>query len=417
MKSLDIKVIKKSKGSFPGKQSKRKSSKTGLFPYHKTAFAGIAIVVLAAIIIYFVLPQARAEIKLQTEPVTRDLEVRVDSREQTADASNLIVPGELWQDEITRGRKFAATGKKNIGQKASGFVYIYNFSKTTLVLKAQTTVLNVGDRQYFFVQDIGNIRPTALIGLEDQEVDRTSLIAPVPVVAAGPGPEHNLAEGTRLEITNEVFGSQPKALYAASAEGGLTGGVTREIKVVTEQDVVSSFDILNEELINETRNKLVESKPNFKLLDQATSSEIIEKYSSATPGQEVSEFESAIKVRLKALAYDETDVLKIIRERVSKLLPKNKILVSDADFRLNSQFKSIDLVSGSGILVNHFESKVIYQLDRAELLEKIKGKSPDEIRELLLSRPEIVSVDIKLYPFWVKKMPKFSRRISLQLSP
>ena len=413
MRSLDIKAPKKAKGADPVKRPQMRKSRGH---YRKTLFTGIALVVLLAVIVFYVMPQARADIKLQSEPVTRDLEVRVDSNQLIGDAANLVIPGEFLQSENTKGRKFAATGKKDVGQKASGFVYIYNFSKTTLVLKAQTTVLNVGDQQYLFVQDVGNIRPTALIGLEDQEVDRTSLIAPVPVVAAGPGPAYNLAEGARLEIMNEVFGAQPKALYAVAAERGLTGGVTREIKVVTENDILSSFDVLNQELISETRNKL-NGTPHSKLLDQAASSEIIEKYSSVVPGQEVSEFESAIKVRLKALAYDELEVLRIIRERISKLLPKNKILSSDADFRLNSRFKSIDLESGSGILTNHFESKVVYQLDRQELLEKIKGKTPDEIREILLSRPEIESVEIKLSPFWVKKMPRFSKRITLELSP
>ncbi|MDZ4244160.1 MAG: hypothetical protein U1C57_03590, partial [Candidatus Doudnabacteria bacterium] len=413
MRSFDIKAPQKAKGADPVKRPQMRKSRGH---YRKTLFTGIALVVLLAVIVFYVMPQARADIKLRTEPVTRDLEVRVDSRQQTADAANLVIPGEFLQSETTKGRKFAATGKKDVGQKASGFVYIYNFSKTTLVLKAQTTVLNVGDREYLFVQDVGNIRPTALIGLEDQEVDQTSLIAPVPVVAAGPGPAYNLAEGARIEITNEVFGAQPKALYAVAAEGGLTGGVTREIKVVTENDILSSFDILNQELINETRNELNGSKPNSKLLDKAASSEIIEKYSSASPSQEASEFESAIKVRLKALAYDESEVLRIIRERISKLLPKNKILSSDAQFRLNSQFKSIDLASGSGILTNHFEGKASYQLDKEELLEKIKGKSPDEIREILLSRPEIESVEIKLSPFWVKKMPRFGKRITLELT-
>ena len=72
-----------------------------------------------------------------------------------------------------------------------------------------------------------------------------------------------------------------------------------------------------------------------------------------------------------------------------------------------------NLELGTGVLTNHFESRIVYLVDGDELKRKVSGKSEDEIRELLLSRPEIESVDVSFSPFWVKSAPRLVNRIRI----
>ena len=94
--------------------------------------SGILILVAVAtyVLVAYVLPEARIEIQARAEPVARDFEIRVDSRLAEPDFAGAAVPGKILEEELVGSKSHASTGVRNIGRKASGFVYIYNFSKT-----------------------------------------------------------------------------------------------------------------------------------------------------------------------------------------------------------------------------------------------------------------------------------------------
>ena len=372
----------------------------------KLRLAGAVIVIIALITggLYVYLPQAAITVKARSEPVTRDFEIRVDQNLQSASSADLAIPGKIIEREVSGQKKFTATGTKNVGKTASGFVTIYNFSNTTLILKKDTTELTINGRKFFFTQDASGIRPTARIGLEDEEIDETSLVPPAPLVASAPGEEFNLPVGARLEINNFAFGAQPKILYAV-ATAGISGGSTKLAKFVTQGDIDSAYLALSRELLDESRGEILEN---------AFTSQVVEQQSESPAGTETAEFRVNMKMKIRALTYDEAQLKNIIYERIKRLLPKEKILSEDSA-RIDVKFASLDLSQGQGILQAHFEGAIVYLLDQTELLEKIRGKSADEIREIFLSKPEIDSLEVRFSPFWVKSAPKLRGKIQIQI--
>jgi hypothetical protein len=378
-------------------------------PKTATTVVGIALLVLG-LISFFVLPEARIQVTLRSEPATRDFQIHVDKSQTQVDASNLAVPAKYLEQEISGTKTFIPTGARNVGKTASGFVYIYNFAKTPLILKAQTTTLTANGHQYFFTQDVANIRPTALIGLDNPEVDPTSLIPPVPVVASGPGGEYNLPKGSRIEISNEAFGSQPKLLYAVVAED-VAGGTNQQVKIVTAGDVAASYAAVTKDLVDGARQVLVTQNPDAKLLDNAATADVLEQKTSVPAGTQADQFEATVKIKLRGLAYNDADIRDIIMQRIERLLPANKVLKKDQSTSVASNFTFVNIDQGQGTLAAHFEGEVVYRVDPQELTERVKGKNAAEIKEILLSRPEIQSAEVRFYPFWVKKAPTFSSKI------
>lgn len=432
MKSLDIRrnprrkrsaaraaviPIRIKKAKLPAVSKQRASLETAIprktWPKAIASSAGL-VVLLLVVFSVLILPEARVAVTVRGEPVTRDFEIRVDQNVSAPTPADLAIPGKIITQEISGTKTFPATGSRNIGRKASGFVTLYNFSKTPLILKAQTTVLAAAGRKYYFTQDVGNIRPTALLGLEQQEVDLTSLVAPVPVAAGAPGPEYNLPAGARLEIENQAFGKQPKLLWATVAEN-LSGGTNQEVKVASQGDIAQAYGALTKELIGTARQAVTAEKSDLKLLDNAAVAETVEQKTSVSAGADAAEFAATLKVRVSALVYDESQVRAIITERIKRLLPENKALKAGAPETLTASFVNLSLPSGQGVLAAHFEGQIIYRVNASELLAKVRGKTPEEIREILLSRPEIAAVTIKLYPFWVKRVPSFGKKVYLQI--
>ena len=389
--------------------------KLALRRWHKAA-AGLLVLAVLVLWIFgaLVLPEATVFVQARGEPVTRDFEIHVDKEALRSDTGDLVIPGTYIEKEVSGKNTFATTGTKNVGKKASGFVYIYNFSKNSMVLRAGTTVLTAGGKEYYFVQDIGNIRPTARIGLEDEEIDPSSLIAPVAVVAAAAGEQFNLPKGARLEIQNEVFGKQPRILYAVASEN-ISGGSSKQVRVATAADIEGSFTSLNSQLVGNVKAEVLAEHPGLKLRDNAAMSEILEKQTLAAEGKEISEFETSMKIRFKALAYSEEEIKKIVVERIKLLLPSDKTLDEDTQ-RVQSGFADVSLADGRGVLASHFEGHVVYKINPGDLTAKLRGHTAAEIKEILLSRPEIRSVaEIRFYPFWVKKAPKFEKNIKIQV--
>lgn len=383
-------------------------------PLRYTLLPAVVVVLILALLAVFVLPSADIIVKPRTEPVTRDLEVQVDSKVGVPDVSNLTIPGKIITDQVSVSKTYAATGVKNTGEKASGFVTLYNFSKTTLILRKGTTRLEAKGKVYYFLQDVGNIRPTGRIGA-DLEVDQSSLVDPVPIVAADSGEDSNLPAGTRFEIYNEVFGHQPQALYATNGNP-VAGGTNKQLKIVSAADIEAARQDLKDLLVSKFRESVKQKlTPDSQLSDNAFATSVVEEKIAPLVNSEAENFSLSQTANITALAYDESDVRDLIVERIVRLLPENKYLLPAQAQRLSAQFVSLDLAGGIGTLRAHFESEVRYQINADFLSRSLPGKSATQVKEILLARPEIQDVQVKLSPFWVNTVPRFGNKINFKI--
>lgn len=384
----------------------------------KFVVAPLAILVIVlGIFALYILPKAMVTVVPRTEPVTRDLEILVDSQSQSAlpDNKTYTILGKKMTEELTEAKDYPATGVKKIGEKASGFVNLYNFSKTSLILKSGTTRLEAKGKIYYFLQDIGSIRPTARIG-SDLEIDPSSLIEPVPIVAADAGEDYNLPAGTKFEVFNEVFGHQPDVLYAVNANP-IAGGTNKEVKVVSDADVKTARDDLSKIFIEKFRSLMKDKLASgFKLADHAFNIEIEQETVTPPVGTQKDQFQLSQKVKVNVLVYNESDVRDLIVDRITHLLPEEKYLLPESQQTLTADFVSLDLGAGAGTLRAHFESAIRYRIDVSFLSKSLLGKTETQVKEILLARPEVEDVKVNLWPFWVKTVPPFENKLTIEVT-
>ncbi len=370
---------------------------------------------LAVILGVFVLPAATVTITPRTEPVIRDIELQVNNSAIAPDSQNLILPGQKISEEIGGTRPYPTTGVKEVGEKASGFVTIYNFSGTTLILKKATTRLEAGGKVFYFLQDVGGIRPTSRISGSDQ-ADPATLTESVPIVAAEPGDGYNLPADTRFEIFNEVFGHQSDVLYAANSNP-VSGGTTQQIKIVSEGDIASARQAIRTELVAQLREKLTDTlTADSRLADNAFTAEVLEESLSHQVGAETAEFQLTQRLRVNALIYHESEVRQLIIDRITRLLPENKFLLPPSQEKFSADFVSIDIGGGIGTLRAHFETQARYDVNTEFLARTLRGRSASQVKEILLARPEIQDVVVEFSPGWVTSVPRYSRNFVLKLS-
>jgi hypothetical protein len=376
---------------------------------------GAVILVLVVFGLAVLLPQAQITVYARSEPIMRDLEVSVDKNTRSINSSNLTVPGIAISREISHTKNFPATGVKLAGNKATGQVQLFNFTKNTLTLRAATTTLVVDGKKYSFTKDVTGLRPTARIGQGgEQEIDQSSLIPPVSIVAQEVGANFNIGADLRLTIQNAALGQAD--VYAETA-GNITGGSSTETKVLSQADIDKATQTMQDELgplAEEELKAAGQQDVSLRILPNAVKSEVLAKTANKEVNDEVPDFDMTIIAKVTGVGFNEEDVKNLVLEKINSVLSEDKYLLEDGRQELTATFKTVNIDNGTGVLAVHFETIAAYRVENTNLSRILAGKDAVEIQEILLTKPEIDRVDVTFSPFFVKKAPRFNGKIFIK---
>lgn len=379
----------------------------------KALVGGLVFIVLAGLAVNFlILPKATVAVFPKTEPVTRDMEINISSNVKEIDAVKLAMPATKVMETVDLNEKFQSQGKKQVGNKSTGTVIIYNFTKLPINLKSSTTILTAGSKTYTLLNDVSGIKPTLYKNSKTKEVDESSLSESVQIVASGGGEDFNLPAGTRLEITNQVFGSKPQFLFAKS-NTEITGGTTRYLSTISQDDIDNAKKQLQNEALKEINDKLKGS--GLVLTEKAYTFEITQFTTDNAVGTQTSNFSAILKGQVTGMAYNEKDLSDLITARIGQTLSSNKTLQFDNSQPFAVKVKNLDTTNELATLSVHFEGQAVFNVDLPNITPELVGKSQSEVYEILRSKAEIEKVEITLAPSWQKTFPLFVSKIKLNI--
>ncbi len=366
-------------------------------------FMAICLVVLV-VLVTVILPSGSVVIYAKSQAVSRDLDVSMNSNIQTIDQRLLALPATSVSETKTVSDTFSVNGKKEVGAKAQGRIAIYNLTGSPLNLRATTTVLTVGSNSYYFTADQNGI-----VALSGPNNDSNATVADV--TAQDAGESFNLPSGTRMEITNQSFGSQPQRLYAKTITQ-VIGGSSRFVSVVSEEDLNTA----QQELVKKTVAEINENLPdNRKLVEGAYSVEITNFISDKPLDTETTSFRAEATVKITGLAFNQDDLKSVVRGRLQQNLGSDKIL-QDANLdTIINRIKTSDYSAGVVQLYIHYESKSLPVIDEQKIVEQLVGKSQQEANDILLTNQDIEKVDIRLAPTWQSTFPRLGSKIHLEI--
>jgi hypothetical protein len=367
----------------------------------------IGFVIIAALLVLalvtLILPRADIIVYAKTQSVARDIDVTVSSSITSPELSRLSLPAKKVSKIIPIEKSISTEGKKDVGSKAAGTVKIFNFTGKSLNLKAATTTLTVGTRTYVFASDQNGIKATPT---------KESSPNNAQIVATGGGEPYNLPAGTRIEISNQVFGNQPQVLYAQT-DTPIVGGSSRFISVVTDEDITKAQTTLKTQAIEELRSEL--KAQNIILPDDAFSSTLNDFTASSSVGNETPNFSVSGKVNIEGLGFDTTELVNMMRQRILSTLGAQVNLQDTSLDTIEYTIKDLNIQEGIMHLTVHYESKAIGQVSVNDLSSSISGKSKEQASEILLANDQVERVDIQLAPSWQSSIPRFKQKINIEL--
>ncbi|MDP3955171.1 MAG: hypothetical protein Q8Q15_02295 [bacterium] len=381
-------------------------------PHFSLPLPGIStlgIIILAILLIsggavwtlFWGLPRAEVIISVSSQSSDEIFELTVDPNQEVSDGTNFILPGKAIEAEASGDKSVSTTGKKTVGEKAKGEITIFNTGGTRN-LSQGTTLTGPGGLKFTLDNDVSVGSGSAVVR---KEVNAS-------ITAANIGAEYNLAGDSEFTIAN-----LDKSVIGAKSNTALSGGTSRQIQAVSEEDQKNLLASLTEDLSEKAKAELSGNIPEGKKLieESLTTKEVSRSFDKKT-GDESPDLGLSLRIKAQALTFSQDEFLKMVENRIISSVPEgyeiNKENIS-SDFEVEKQEKDGSVVFKVGV-----KAGLLPKLNLEEIVENIKGKYPDVAREYLGKLPGFAGAEINITPLLPAKimtLPRVGKNIKIEM--
>lgn len=370
---------------------------------------GLLLLGLAGVIgvsIFWILPKARVEILVSGTTIdkTKDITGFKEGTSVTDTLDKLLVK-EISQ-EISGSKSLAATGKKTVGEKAKGEVTIFNKTLNPKNFK-KGTELTSGNLKFTLEADVSIASASENVGSLTYGSSKAAVSA-IDIGTAG-----NLSPGSDFTLVD-----LPTSSYSARNDKVFSGGLSREIAVVSRDDQKQvktlALKELNEKFQVEIKQKLTNGE---KLIEKSVNTIVQKETFSKEAGEETDEVQVNLDLKINALSYNETDLNKLVEKAILQDLPENY------EFKKEDVNLIIDEISedNSGVIVfkTHIKIELLPKIETEELKNKLAGRSISEASDYLKSQANISGVGFAVtvpFPSMKQKLPLNPKNIDIRVS-
>lgn len=361
---------------------------------------GIALFIVFMVWAIWFAPHATVVITAKTTTSTVDKSVTL-KQDGKVDAANNIIKSLRQEQKKELSVDFTPTGKKKVGEKASGSMKLVRTSVSSLTITIPAgTSFSSGD--YTFV----STEPATLSGTSIGPGGVIQSSATVQVQATQVGSEYNLS--------SRSYSSNVSGFSAVGSS--MNGGSSREVTVVSAADVAKAKAKLDAQ-----KDPSLQSA--VKALFPSSSIVINESYQEArsnpTPSVAV-DHEASGTVQLKTTVtasmqgIDRSDMKQFLEDTLKKEIgsKKNQKIYNNGSNEVKfAQYSERNNAVQVRLTAN---AKIGPEIDEHKVKEQVKGRNYGDVQSSLESIEGVQDVDTKFSPFWVRTVPNNDKHISIE---
>lgn len=394
--------VRKGVGKSPTKKPQEKISIQApcvvpLLLYRRIAITFVFVVtsVLVAVL-YLSTVQAVISVKSTQESTTAELiaSVRETPKNETE------VRGTVMVSTIGKTQTFTSStdevNTKAIDDIAGGMITITNNLTFAQPLVARTR----------FLSESG-----ILFRLKESMVVPASGSVIAEVYADKPGATGNI-DPTRFTIPG-LSPARQIAVFATSDQV-FTGGV-RYVSVVSQEMIDRAVDEMNATILSEAQTALVQEVTD-EYSGSSYSSEIIQRDVSVTAQTEAESFDVTLIVKVVGVFFDRDSLSQLVTRKLYEGLGQGAEFANIDPSQMKVEIDRYNEEDKEANVHAEFSAFVITsQTNKALDVGRFVGMSEDEVRDLLVKEGIATKVDVKFFPFWVKKIPRLEDHIYIEI--
>jgi len=225
------------------------------------------------------------------------------------------------------------------------------------------------------------------------------------------GAQYVLPPGTHLTIPG-LWTEMQKYIYAESVSG-FSGG-TQIAKIVTSLDVEDAQKALEDAVFEQAKKTLKAEAGVGDDWQGVYSKKVVDKKTNTAPGQKSDQFLASVKLDVIAVFYPSLDMDALVRQRLKEGLADGRDLTNFDPSLVTYKIDSVDVANEKAKLAISAQAGTqLTQNSPALSKDAIAGLSLDEAKSKLTSVDGVDSVDIKIQPSWIGKLPSMKDHIEL----
>jgi hypothetical protein len=403
-----VRALPPAPGQVPGKPRTKSGVKVPNFNTFRkkvVLIAGGALVLIAFFVwAIFFAPHATVIISARTTDASANAKVNFVA-DGTTSLSTSTLKTLSKQQKQDANLAFDATGKKEVGEKATGTVSLSKQSLNPTVIPAGSQ-LTTGSGFVFTTNSDATI-PASTVGGSCFPTACAGSVT-VGITAAEAGAKYNGASGS--------MGGAPSGA-SASLTSTTSGGTDKTITIVTAEDVQKATEQLAGQNSDTVKKQLSDQlKTNSTVLDATFKADRSQVQSSPAVGEEASGGKAKLtgSVTYSLMGVNKTELSRYLDAYFAKQLEgKQEQRVYD-NGKDQATFTNVTEAQNgfSGNLVAN--AKVGPKIDDNAIKNAAKGKRYGDIQSNIESIPGVDNVDVKFSPFWVSSAPNDVKRISVE---
>ena len=383
---------------------------------HKKITAGICVglvlLVIAGVWAFGIVPAATITLKLET--TTGNFSENIAFTEKATDEK--VSEGKFYIQEKKIESKseveFEATGKKNVGEKASGTLTVY------YVFKAEGSIsVNAGASfTYSNLSYLANANTTITWGGKDSECKNKDddnigskgcyIYKDIAVTAAEAGAKYNISATGSGWVTNSGV--------TVASGSAMSGGSDKTVTIVQQADIDKAMKNISTENETVNKEKLYETIEGEQFeIDSSFKQTVGDPVFTPAVGQEIEDGKKAkLSVTTTATVFtvDENKLIEYITEK-AKLEDKYKIYEMNDPFVEN--FTKADSGYTGRLKTAYIAGPTISQND---VVEEVKGKGIGTAKRDLTDKFKgIKSITIDTSAPWVSSIPGNPEKITVNI--
>jgi len=344
--------------------------------------------ILFFLVSYFVFPFVNVKLIFAESEVRSSGEVKAEIGLAEIVFDELKIPANKLSKTSSIEKSGDATGTAESGEKAQGEVRITNKSDEAITLSAGTVLTNIAT-------DLEYVLKSQAVILANFDLDQ------VPVEASSFGENYNI----NGSATFVVKGYNTDSLVADSLRS-ISGGTTKQITVVSQEDINAVKTSAQEELKTEllaSLDGLISAED--KLLDGSQTFTDDEEIISVEAGDEVLDFTVQLRMTLSAVTVLNKDLNEIAQE----IIRNNENSTSEASINVeNYQLTNINISDSGATFDLTFRAGVTADIGEEEVKNAIAGKPVSDVREYLRTIDGVSESFLHYTPIYI---PFFLQRV------
>lgn len=366
----------------------------------RSLIVALVLLIISCGLIYVFLPRATVTL---TFPAQSDNQTLTLTAQTGATPSDLTVAGTTISAQKQVTQTFAATGKKDIGTKATGSVTISNTASSSPITLAAGTIFTANSQQFTLDK---------AVTVAGAVVSNGNAVA-----GKGTGTITAVSAGDSGNINNANFTIAGQSKYV-TATGSTTGGVSKQVTVLAQADIDSAITALKAQANTQALADLQAKLSGQTLLDNSTWQAAPSQTVSNAVGDQVAQATATYTVEYSAIVFNSSDAQTALTNYLSKnLTSSQQLVIQNPASDITYTYKAVSADKTAITFAASVRAYIITKVDQTAIAKSMTNKSIEQAKSVVENNYGATDVSVSISPsWWIQRLPVLSKAITIQYS-